>query len=383
VRIERRLRSMTLEEKIGQLFLLAFSGHHLDEARVLMEERAVGAAYISNDNMPSAGAAVDLTRTLQGYAARTRLKIPLLLGADQEGAWSVMADDSSPGPGNMALGAARDPACTYEMYRVISRELAAVGLNALFAPCADCNSNPLNSAIGMRSFGQDPHLVGILTSEAVRATQDNGVIATAKHFPGHGDTTVDSHRGLPAVARNVHELRAIDLAPFARAVKSGVSMVMTAHIVFTALDPERPATLSPVILRGLLRDELGFQGVIVSDSMNMGAMRSNYVPEQAVVQALQAGVDLIMLAEEHYAHDAEHYLEQQCALLDGVARVVHSGGLSEERIDDAVRRILMLKERFGLFDAPLADHSQAQAIVGCAEHREVERRVAQDDTPQL
>jgi beta-N-acetylhexosaminidase len=369
--------SMTLEEKIGQLFVLAFSGGRLDQARVLMEERAVGAAYISNDNIPSARAAVELTRTLQDYAAKTRLKIPLLLGADQEGAWSVMAEDSSPGPGNMALGAAHDPGCTYEMYSVIGRELAAVGMNAVYAPCADCNSNPHNTAIGMRSFGQDPYQVGVLTSEAVRALQDNGIAATSKHFPGHGDTTVDSHRGLPTVTRNGDELRAIDLAPFARTIEAGVSMVMTSHIVFTALDPERPATLSPLILGDLLRDEMGFEGPIISDSMNMGAMKRNYIPEEAAVQAVRAGVDLIMLAEEHYAHDAERYLAQQCALLDAVARAVRSGDLSERRIDDAVRRILALKARFGLFGAPPADQLRAQRVVGCAEHRQVERRVAQ------
>src|SRR6185369_7850280 len=179
--VDQLIPTMTLEEKIGQLFLLAFSGDRLEEARHLMEDRFVGASYISNDNVPNATAAVKLTQTLQGYAAKTRLKIPLLLGVDQEGAWAVMVPDSSPGPGNMALGAARDPALTRAMYGVIATELMAVGLNTLFAPCGDCNSNPDNSIIGMRSFGEKAGLVGTLAAAAVRGAQEKGIVATVKH----------------------------------------------------------------------------------------------------------------------------------------------------------------------------------------------------------
>src|SRR5262249_16620840 len=162
------LASMTLDEKIGQLFLLAFSKNRLDEARVLFQDYFVGASYISNDNVPDPDSAVALTGTLQGYAANTRQKLPLLLGVDQEGAWGVMVPASCTGPGNMALGAAHSIADAQRMYRVMGQELSAVGLNAAFAPCADCNSNPNNSAIGMRSFGEKPTLVGALTAAAVK-----------------------------------------------------------------------------------------------------------------------------------------------------------------------------------------------------------------------
>jgi beta-N-acetylhexosaminidase len=373
MKAQELLRTMTLQEKIGQMFLLAFSGDRLDEARHLMEERMVGAAYISNDNVPSARSAAQLTRTLQGYAAQTRLKIPLMLGVDQEGAWAVMVPDSCPGPGNMALGAARDPDLTYRMYGTIAKELSAVGLNTLFAPCCDCNSNPANSIIGMRSFGEKPGLVGALAAAAVRGAQDNGVIATAKHFPGHGDTVVDSHRGLPTVTRPSEELRALDLHPFAQAVRAGVGMVMTAHIHFTGLDPERPATLSERILQELLRKEMGFQGVILSDSMNMGAMKRNYPPDRSVVQAIGAGVDLVMLAEEHYDHDPANYLKNQVALLEAVERAVGEGSLTLARIDEAAGRVLALKERFGLF-SPVPAHSVEG--VGTQEHRGTELRSA-------
>jgi len=369
------LERMTLREKVGQVFLLAFAGQHTADAQKLMEERGVGAAYLSNDNLPDPRAALELTRTLQGYAAKTRLQIPLLLGVDQEGAWAVMTPESAPGPGNMALGAARDPAITYEMYGVIARELRAVGLNTLFAPCADCNSNPENSIIGMRSFGEDPALVGALVAAAVRGTQDAGVVATAKHFPGHGDTTLDSHRGLPTVSRSRELLNQVDLAPFARAVEANVGLMMTAHIQFSALDSAEPATLSAPILQDLLRKELGFPGVILSDSMNMGAMRKHYAPERAVVAALAAGVDLIMLAEEHYDHEPERYVERQIALLDAVERAVQDGTLSEARVTDAARRVLELKARFRLFDRKEPE-AAALAEVGQPAHRDIELAAA-------
>lgn len=371
---EQLLKQMTLQEKVGQLFLLAFSGNRLDEARTLMQQHLVGGAYISNDNVPTPAAAVHLTRELQSYAASTRLKIPLLLGADQEGAWSVMTPGSAPGPGNMALGATAEPRLAFNMYKVLGQELSAVGLNVLLAPCADCNSNPVNSIIGMRSFGEKPQLVGAMTVAAVEGARAGGVITTVKHFPGHGDTRLDTHRGLPTVDRRKEELYAIDLYPFAQGIEAGVDIVMTAHIIFSALDPERPATLSPIILQDVLRGELGFDGVILSDSMNMGAMKKSYDPRRSAIQALQAGVDIIMLAEEHYDHNAAHYVEQQVALLEAVAEAVETGELPMTRIDDAVRRVLRLKERLDSVTELTED--QALRIVGSPEHRQIELEAA-------
>jgi beta-N-acetylhexosaminidase len=347
--VEQLIKQMTLEEKLGQLFLLAFAGSRLDEARVLLEDYFVGSCYISNDNVPTPEKAFALTSELQRFASSTRLKIPLMLGADQEGAWGVMVPGSCTGPGNMALGATNLPEDAYKMYKVIGQELSAVGLNTLFAPSADCNSNPHNSIIGMRSFGENPRRVAAMTAAAVKGTRNGGAIPTLKHFPGHGDTTTDSHRGIPTVKRSREELFAIDLFPFAEGIKADVDIVMTSHIIFTALDPHRPATLSPLILQDVLRKELGFDGVILTDSMNMKAMKKNYAPEDSAVQAFNAGVDLIMLAEEHYDHDAKNYLRQQIALIEAVKKAVQNGQLLLERVDDAVRRVLSLKARYPLF----------------------------------
>ena len=370
--IESTIRSMSVEEKVGQLFMLAFAGDQLDEARILMEEHLVGGAYISNDNVPTAAAAVNLCNTLQSFAANTRLGIPLLLGCDQEGTWSVMTAESAMGPGNLALGASGDPQCAYDMYRVIARETSAVGLNVVLGPAADCNSNPHNSIIGMRSFGEAPELVARMTATAVRGLQENGSVATLKHFPGHGDTRLDSHRGLPTVTRARAELMRIDLRPFAAGIDAGAKIVMTSHIIFSALDSERPATLSPAILGDLLRGELGFDGMVVSDSMNMHSMKRNYDPADAAIQAFNAGVDLMMLAEEHYDHDAEQYLANQRALIRAIVRAVDDGVISAERIDEALRRVLRLKHEAGFSTAPLPETE----AVGSEPNRAVELNVA-------
>ena len=370
--IESTIRSMSTEEKVGQMFMLAFAADQVDEARILMQEHLVGGAYIGDDNVPTAAAAVALCNKLQSFAAGTRLGIPLLLGADQEGTWSVMTAESAMGPGNMALGATADPQCAYDMYRVIARETSAVGLNVVLGPAADCNSNPYNSIIGMRSFGEKPDQVADMTAAAVRGLQENGSVATLKHFPGHGDTTLDSHRGLPTVDRSRDELHAIDLRPFAAGIEAGAQIVMTSHIIFSALDSKRPATLSPIILGELLRGELGFEGMIVSDSMNMHSMKHNYDPIDAAIQGFQAGVDLMMLAEEHYDHDAGRYLENQRALIRAIIRAVDDGVISAERVDDALRRVLRLKTEAGFSTAPRPE----TAIVGGPEHRAIELKAA-------
>ena len=365
---DRLLGQMTLEEKVGQLFLLAFEASNIDAAQTLFERYFVGGSYLSNDNLPDPAAAAEMTTRIQGFAAETRLGVPVLLGADQEGAWQVMYPGSSPGPGNMALGATGDPDHARATYRVIGRECRDVGLQATFGPCADCNTNPNNAIIGTRSFGEPPELVARMTEAAVAGVLEAGAIATLKHYPGHGDTSLDSHRGLPTVERSREELFEIDLLPFARGVAAGAQLVMTAHILFPALDPDWPATLSPIILDEVLRGELGFEGVVISDSMNMHSMRRNYDPVEAAVRAVNAGVDIVMLAEEHYDHD-EGYLERQVELIEGVREAVRDGRIPEARLDEAVGRILGLK-------ASIGDHTLEPQAVGTAEHREVELAAA-------
>lgn len=366
--VDQTLGRMTLDEKVGQLFLLAFEAANIDAAETLFERYFVGGSYLSNDNLPDPAAAAAMTARIQSLAARTRLGLPVLLGADQEGAWSVMYPGSCPGPGNMALGASGDPAQARAMYRVIGEEVRAVGLHATFGPCADCNTNPANAIIGTRSFGEPPELVAAMTEAAVAGVLEAGAIPTLKHYPGHGDTTLDSHRGLPTVERSREELFAVDLLPFARGVAAGAPLVMTAHILFPALDPERPATLSPLILDEILRGEFGFEGAVISDSMNMHSMRTVYDPVEAATQAVNAGVDIVMLAEEHYDHDAD-YLERQVALIEGVKAAVIEGRISQRRLDEAVGRILRLK-------ASIAEVQPDPDSVGANDHQAAELEAA-------
>lgn len=362
--------TVTLEEKIGQMLMLAFAGERLDQARILVQKHHVGACYLGQDNARTPAEAVQLTGRLQALAAGSGQPVPMLLGADQEGTWGVMVPHTATGPGNLALGAAADEEVTRRMYRVLGEELRTVGYNTVFAPCVDVNSNPENPIIGMRSFGERPEEVARMAAAAVRGAREGGVITTAKHFPGHGNTASDSHRGIPRVDRARGDLERIDLLPFRAAIDAGVDLVMTSHILFPEIDAENPATLSRSILTGLLREEMGFGGVVLSDSMNMGAIRRHYDPAEAAVKAVLAGVDMIMLAEEHYDHDAARYLDKQVLMIRGMADAVRRGELPEGRVDDAVSRIVSLKKR-------LPAQAGELSSVGGASHRAVETEAAE------
>ena len=370
------LARMSLEQKVGQMFMLAFAGPTPADAAVLIREHSVGACYLSNDNFTDPAQAAGLAAALQALA-QDSTGIPLLLAADQEGAWAVLTPQSCPGPGNMGLGAASSDDLTRAMYRVFGEELRAVGLNLDLAPAADVNTNPDNPIIGVRSFGERPDLVARLVRAGIAGLHDAGVGATAKHFPGHGDTAADSHRGLAAVDRPRSSLETQELPPFLAAVRGGADVVMTAHIFFSALDRTWPATLSPAILTGLLRTEWGFQGVILTDSFNMGAVRRSFDPGDAVVQTVRAGADMVLLAEERYGSEPGRYLEAQIALIQRLLSAVRRGDVDPSRIDDAVVRILRLKHKYAHVVGSASAAGEAARTVGSPEHRDVERRACE------
>src|SRR2546422_1240065 len=345
--------SLTVEQKVGQMFMLAFAGSTAKHAAALLRDHHVGACYLSNDNFVDPAHAAALASELEALA-RAGSGIPALLAADQEGAWAVLTPHSCPGPGNMGLGATWSVEDTREMYTVFGQELRAAGLNADLAPAADVNSTPLNSIIGMRSFGEDPEAVARHVRAGVAGLHAAGVIAAAKHFPGHGDTTIDTHRGLARVNCDYDVLARRELVPFRAAIDAGVDIVMTSHILFPALDPDHPATLSPAILRDLLRGTMGFEGVILTDSFNMGAVRRVYDPLDAVVQTVQAGADMVLLAEERYGDESGDYVERQGQLGAGLGDAADKGRLPVSRVDDAVARILALKTRYPLTRQPPA-----------------------------
>jgi len=349
--------------KVGQLFMLAFTGEDPEIVLPLIKDRGIGALYLSNDNLNDPERASKLLNILQEGALQGISGQPLLTAADQEGAWAVLTPHSASGPGNMALGGAPS-SYTRKMYSTFATEMTAVGVFCNLAPCADVNSNPLNPIIGTRSFGENPHEVAIRVSEAVKGLHDGHMIATAKHFPGHGNTATDSHSGLPVVDRSKEEIDSIDILPFKAAIDAGVDMVMTAHIVYSALDADNPATLSSKILNNYLRDTLGFKGVVITDSFNMWAIQKNYSPQEAAVKAILAGADMIMLAEERYGESVGDYVSNQIKILDRVEQAVLSGEIPMERLDEAYNRIINMKNKYQLSQRLPIDPNKAVSIVG-------------------
>ncbi len=384
------LRHMTVEEKVGQLFVVEVFGQDANsvtdaqaasnEAKygsgvrtpsdVINKYKPGGVIYFDNrrgggvggigpDNVRSPGQIANLSNGLQATATSQRMEIPLLISTDQEGGAVVyrLVAPTTAMPGNMALGAGRSAEDAQRSAEVIGTELAAVGINQNYGPVADVNINPANPVIGVRSIGENAELAADLVAAQVDGYHNAGIAATAKHFPGHGDTAVDSHFGLPEITHSRAELEAIDLPPFRAAIERGIESIMTAHIVVPSVDPSgAPATMSEPIMTGLLREDLGFDGLIVTDALGMGGATSTYPPDVAPVQAIKAGVDQLLLPPTmDVAHTA-------------VLNAVRSGEISMKRLDESVYRILRLKLRQGLFKDPYVDVDKAEKVVGAPDH---------------
>ncbi|MEU8238746.1 glycoside hydrolase family 3 N-terminal domain-containing protein [Actinoplanes missouriensis] len=271
--------------------------------------------------------------------AQLRAEHPDVIVAIDEEAGDVTRFESRHGssrPGNLALGAIDDPELTEAVARDLGRDLADAGITLDYAPDADVNNNPANPVIGVRAFGAEPELAARHTAAFVRGLQESGVAGCAKHFPGHGDTSVDSHHDVPLIARSRAELDAGELVPFRAAIAAGAKAVMTGHLLVPAYDRELPATLSRRILTGLLREELGFQGVIVTDAIEMQGVSRRFGLAGAAVRALAAGVDAICVGGENADE------QTAIALRDAIVAAVRSGDLPEERLRDAVARVRSL-----------------------------------------
>ncbi|REJ04247.1 glycoside hydrolase family 3 protein [Microbacterium bovistercoris] len=364
------MASMTLEEKIGQLFILFAYGPTAtsedarntalygqpDAARIISEYEPGGFILFSaRDNVTDPVQVANLSNGLQDAAADAGAGIPLLVSTDQEqGLVTRIGSPATLFPGNMALGAGGSTKDTRKAAAITGQELLAMGIQQNNAPDADVNVNPDNPVIGVRSFSSDPTLVSQLTAAAVQGYQDDaGIIATAKHFPGHGDTATDSHTGLPVITHTLEEWQQIDAPPFQAAIAAGVDSIMTAHIVVPALDDSGdPATLSKKIVTGQLREALGFDGVIVTDGLEMAAVRQKYGDGEVAVRALEAGVDQLLLP----AAPQEAYQAVEDALA--------SGRLTEQRIDESVQRVLVMKYDQGVTKHPKVDVGKVLDKVG-------------------
>ncbi|SFB78511.1 beta-N-acetylhexosaminidase [Nocardioides terrae] len=386
-RVVSLMRHMTLAEKVGQLFVIEVAGRDAttvsDAARTTNQRlygvdtpaqaiakyqpggviyyttRSACSGCPSDDNIGDPAQVARLSNGLQGAALAQRARIPLQISVDQEGGALVarFGPPTTQMPGAMALGAdgsARDARTSGD---VIGTELKAVGVTQDYGVDSDVNINPNNPVIGIRSPGGDPALVSRIVTGEIKGFHDAGESAVAKHFPGHGDTGVDSHFGLPVVTHDLATFEATDLPPFKAAIAAGVDTIMTAHVVFPAVDPSgAPATMSHQILTGVLRDELGFDGLIVTDALDMGGATATYPPDVAPVQAILAGADQLLIPP------------QMDTAYAAVLAAVEDGTISRRRLDDSVYRILLHKFQHRIFQHPYVDPAAATTVVGAPSH---------------
>ena len=324
-----------LRQKLGQMLMVGCQGESLtrDEA-LAFEEYAFGGFILFRQNCRSPEQISDLCRCLWTTAADE----PPFLAIDHEGGRvHRLPEPFTHFPSAAAIGQSGNPEIAYQCGRATAAELRVVGLNLDFAPVLDVNSNPASPIIGDRAFGRTPEQVIEMSSAWMRGLRDGGVIPCGKHFPGHGDTERDSHLELPLVEKSLDQLRKIELPPFAHACRSGIEALMTAHVRFTALDRELPATLSEAVVTGMLRHQLGYDGVIFSDDMEMKAISANFPPAEAAALALRAGVDVLLFC---------HELTKAIEVFESLSTLAENDPALRARIEGSFRRITGLKRRF-------------------------------------
>ncbi|MWC28592.1 beta-N-acetylhexosaminidase [Paenibacillus sp. MMS18-CY102] len=361
---EQDWRQWSLKEKAGQLFIFGFHGYEPDEAVLAhIAEYGLGGVIYFSRNVQSAQQVHALSAALH-QAAEQAGRPQLLVSIDQEGGMvSRIVDGVTLMPGNMAIGATGSEQAARETARICGEELLKLGINVNFAPCLDVNNNPDNPVINVRSYSDHPDVVGRLGVAAVQGYTEAGVAATVKHFPGHGDTAVDSHQDMPVIPHDRKRLDAIELVPFKAAIAAGVDVIMTAHIAMPTLEPSGvPATLSPAVLTGLLREELGYDGAIITDCLEMKAIDDGFGPERGAVMALQAGADLVLVC---------HTYEKQRRAVESVVAAVERGELSEQRLEESLARVMALKAKYG---TALAPWDKVVHEIGTPANREAAKR---------
>ena len=362
---QRTLDEMTLEEKAGQLIMpwvlgdFAPKGSESHE-RVLrfIEDQKIGGVIMS------VGTPFEVAAKLNDLQAHA--DVPLLVAADLETGAGFRMRGATDFPSLMAVGATGEERLAYEMGRVTALEARAVGIHVPFAPVLDVNSNPDNPIINVRSFGEDPSSVARMGIAFVRGIQENGAIATGKHFPGHGDTEVDSHIALPVIRHDRARMDSVELRPFKEAIDAGMGAIMTAHISVPSLNGgiREPATLSPLVLTDVLRGEMGFEGIVFTDAMDMSAISRSHNSGAAAVRALEAGADVILMPAS------------VGGAMEGIVEAVRDGRITEERLDRSVLRVLETKEGLGLNENRYVDMATVANTVGIPDHVSVAEDIA-------
>ena len=399
--IRDMIDNMSLRDKVTQMMMVDFRKWGAtaasatdftvmnDQVRKVIEDYNFGSIILFSNNIKTTDGTFALLQEMQAAATKDG-GIALLISADQEGGNVYRLGSGTALPGNMALGATyakNGTTYAYESGKIIGSELSVLGINTNLAPVVDVNNNPNNPVIGLRSYSDDATVVGQLASAQITGMAQYNVVGCAKHFPGHGDTATDSHYGLPCVDKPLSELQKVELKPYEVVIDQGVEMIMTAHILYPQLENDKlfsiqsgefeslPATMSDDILTGLLKEDMGFKGIIVTDAMNMAGISEKWDPVQAIVVAIHAGVDMVCMPCRLYCQDDLANLD---AIIDGVMDAVQVGEIPMSRINDAVERILTVKKNRGILDYDANDYTleKAQAVVGCDENREMEREIA-------
>lgn len=336
--ISEIVSGMTLNEKIGQMILAGITGTTMDtNTRNLITQYNVGGIIFYKNNLVNPWQAVQLVNQIKAVNATN---LPLLLSVDEEGGRITRLPGGLVNlPSNQQIGVVNNQKFSYKVGAILGEELKSFGLNMDFAPVLDINSNPNNPVIGDRSFGDNAKLVSRLGIQTMKGIQSQNIIATIKHFPGHGDTSVDSHLELPIVNKSLKELKELELIPFERTIKKGADVVMVAHILLPQLDPQNPASMSKTVMSDILRNQLDFEGVIITDDMTMRAITDHFDIGRAAVESVKSGSDIILVGH-HYKNVVE--------TISSLKSAVQKGEISEQRINESVARIIALKRKYGI-----------------------------------
>ncbi|NMI06273.1 beta-N-acetylhexosaminidase [Paenibacillus sp. SZ31] len=339
--VQEQLSSLTLEEKIGQMILAGVQGTTLDaQAKQMITAQKVGGIIFYANNVSTLDGTAKFVQSIK--EANQSNPVPIFMSVDQEGGKvSRMPETVESIPSSRKVGETKDSALAETMGQLLARQVQLAGFNVDFAPVLDVNSNPKNPVIGDRSFGSSAELVSRMGIAEMKGLRSEGIIPVVKHFPGHGDTSVDSHLDLPVVNKTEKQLAELEWIPFQAAVKEQVEAVMVAHILFPKLDPDHPASLSDVIIGEHLRGKFKYDGVVITDDLSMGAIAKNFKLDEAALATVKAGSDILLVA---------HSYESAKTIFDTLMSAVKSGEISESRIDESVYRILALKQQYKLSD---------------------------------
>ncbi|QUH18887.1 beta-N-acetylhexosaminidase [Alkaliphilus sp. B6464] len=341
-----RIEEMTLDEKIGQLVLVGMDGYDVnDNIKELIQSYHVGGIILYRKNVKDSNQLLSLINSLK--SSNSSNKAPLFISVDEEGgSVSRNPNEVKKLPTARSIGKTKDSSLAFEAGRLLGQTVKKFGYNMNFAPVLDIDSNPLNPVIGNRSFGGTIEVVSTMGFEMFKGINEEGVIPVIKHFPGHGDTSVDSHIGLPVVDHDLKRIMDFEIVPFKHTIDNGADVVMVSHILMSQIDPEYPASMSSMVINDILRDKLKFEGVVITDDMTMGAIEKNYNIGDAAVRSIKAGTDIILVG---------HNYEKAVTVFNAIKAGIDIGVISIDRIDESVYKILKLKEKYGLEDSVIED----------------------------